>query len=243
MTTKIDGLSVVFTDASTTSPGATVKTVSWSFGDGANAVGATVTHPFLGSGTYLVLETVIDSNGLTAQASGEVSVQGYDPRAQLPVTVTDTRSALLTGASAAGLTLKAPVVVYCGRSAAAWSREVAKIGKTALGWAILGSHQAHVWPAGCALLSQLATPTGRAALLKTRLRDVARALLVVVHEIGHADGVDGERQADCYGLANMSRYAILGLGFTQRSSLHQLTAVAWKLFRAKATSAAGCPPT
>lgn len=240
-TTSVNGLSVTFADTSTAVGAATISHVSWSFGDGANSTGSPATHPFLATGTYVVIETVIDSNGLTAQTSSNISVQGYDPRAKLPASITDRHDVALT-AAATTLKTAVPVKVFCGRSPAGWRIEVAKISKTTLGYAILGSHQAHVWPAGCATLDELAGAASPAKFTSAHLQAVALALLVTVHEIGHADGVAGERQADCYGLANMNGYAV-ALGLKARSSLAAAHAAAVKLFKAKATSAAGCPTT
>jgi len=46
----------------------------WDFGDGTNGMGATVSHSYLLPGTYTVILTVVDSNGLTTAASTTVTV-------------------------------------------------------------------------------------------------------------------------------------------------------------------------
>jgi len=63
-----DGLAVTLTDESN------VSSVTWSFGDGANGAGPSVEHVYALTGSYTIIETVIDSNGLTAQAARTVNV-------------------------------------------------------------------------------------------------------------------------------------------------------------------------
>jgi hypothetical protein len=62
------GLSVTLADESN------VSSVTWSFGDGANGAGSTITHHFTAAGDYTIIETVIDANGLAAQAERTVTV-------------------------------------------------------------------------------------------------------------------------------------------------------------------------
>jgi len=63
-----DGLVVTLTNVSN------VSSVTWSFGDGANGAGLTATHTYALTGDYTIIETVIDGNGLTAQAARTVNV-------------------------------------------------------------------------------------------------------------------------------------------------------------------------
>jgi PKD repeat protein len=55
-------------------PGGTVSGYSWTFGDGATAVGASSEHVYSSPGTYTVTLTVTDSYGVTGAASQTVTV-------------------------------------------------------------------------------------------------------------------------------------------------------------------------
>lgn len=48
--------------------------VVWMFGDGANDAGASASHRYAKAGRYVIVETVVDGNGLVAQATETVSV-------------------------------------------------------------------------------------------------------------------------------------------------------------------------
>ena len=48
--------------------------IVWSFGDGANGAGASASHRYAKAGIYVIVETVVDSNGLVAQATETVNV-------------------------------------------------------------------------------------------------------------------------------------------------------------------------
>jgi PKD repeat protein len=63
--------------ASTTS-GATVRSITWSFGDGTPSVNSwfPVQHTFPRSGSFLVKAVATDSNGLTASATTNVTING-----------------------------------------------------------------------------------------------------------------------------------------------------------------------
>jgi PKD repeat protein len=72
-TASCDGLACTFVDGST--PGSAVITSqSWNFGDGGLGAGTPAEHPFTASGTYNVMLTITDANGLTASVSQQVSV-------------------------------------------------------------------------------------------------------------------------------------------------------------------------
>lgn len=49
--------------------------VTWSFGDGANAAGPTVSHTYAQPGSYVIVEAVVSADGLAAQAAQTVTVE------------------------------------------------------------------------------------------------------------------------------------------------------------------------
>lgn len=63
-----NGLTVNATDTSGN------RSVTWSFGDGANGTGPKVTHGYTTPGSYTIVETVIDGDGLAAQSAQTVTV-------------------------------------------------------------------------------------------------------------------------------------------------------------------------
>lgn len=73
-TSEATGLSVAFTDTSEDSDG-TVEEYSWDFGDGSEPdTTANPTHVYAEAGTYTVTLTVTDDEGLTDEASADVTV-------------------------------------------------------------------------------------------------------------------------------------------------------------------------
>ena len=68
-----DGLAVNVTDTSGN------QSVTWSFGDGANGSGPTVSNAYAHTGSYTIIETVVDGNGLTAQTAKTVTVARLSP--------------------------------------------------------------------------------------------------------------------------------------------------------------------
>lgn len=179
------GLTVTFTDASTSS--SPLATITWEFGDGAGDEGSAVSHTYTAAGAYHVHELVTDSNGLTSQGAEKVVlVAGFDQLDVAPAKVTDAAASTLT-AAATGF-YRSKVAVSCGASAAAWRIEA----PGNLGWTEVGSRAIHLWPAGCQALE-----TGKGP--------VAEALLVMGHEAGHALGIRREKQADCYSLRYVAR--------------------------------------
>ena len=67
-------LTCSFDATASTSPGASVASYAWSFGDGQTDTGATTEHTYAGPGTRTVTLTVTSSNGRTATTSHPVAV-------------------------------------------------------------------------------------------------------------------------------------------------------------------------
>lgn len=67
--------------ASTATPGHTIASYSWDFGDGSSAGGVTTTHAYAVAGTYTVILTVSDDAGRTATATQPVTVGLAGPSA------------------------------------------------------------------------------------------------------------------------------------------------------------------
>lgn len=67
-------LTCSFDARASTSPGASVASYDWSFGDGQTATGATPTHTYAGPGTRTVTLQVTSSNGRTGTTSHPVAV-------------------------------------------------------------------------------------------------------------------------------------------------------------------------
>ena len=65
--------------AAASDPGADSLTFSWDFGDGGVASGASVTHTYADSGTYVATLTVTDGDGGSASSSQTVSVANVAP--------------------------------------------------------------------------------------------------------------------------------------------------------------------
>jgi PKD repeat protein len=60
------GQLVTFSDAGSVSPGHSIASFEWNFGDGVTKSGATAVHDYGVSGTYNVTLTVTDDIGQTA---------------------------------------------------------------------------------------------------------------------------------------------------------------------------------
>lgn len=72
-----DGLSVVFTDASSDSDG-NIASRSWDFGDGGSATDANPVHAYAEAGSYDVTLTVTDDDGASSSRTRSVTVDGGD---------------------------------------------------------------------------------------------------------------------------------------------------------------------
>ena len=68
------GQEIPFDGSSSTDPDGTIKTYSWSFGDGTTGSGATVRHSYASPGTYTAVLTVFDDQNVTDAASATVVV-------------------------------------------------------------------------------------------------------------------------------------------------------------------------
>lgn len=71
---------------------ASIKSYTWSFGDGTTATGSTASHTFTSAGTYETTLTVTDTNGLTSATNTPVivttSVANVAPKASICATTT-----------------------------------------------------------------------------------------------------------------------------------------------------------
>ena len=73
---------------STPSPGATIVSYTWNFGDSSNLVtrtGPTTIKVYGSSGAYSVTLTIVDSNGVTATTMADVTIGGTGPSASFAV--------------------------------------------------------------------------------------------------------------------------------------------------------------
>jgi PKD repeat protein len=67
-------LDVAFDGSASTDPDGTIVSWGWDFGDGGSGAGATTLHSFAASGTYTVVLTVTDDEGLTGSATVDIVV-------------------------------------------------------------------------------------------------------------------------------------------------------------------------
>jgi PKD repeat protein len=73
----------VFFNGSTSkpSPGLTIASYQWNFGDGTTGSGATATHTFASPGSYVIVLTITDDAGHTASATSSLTVTSDVPTA------------------------------------------------------------------------------------------------------------------------------------------------------------------
>lgn len=93
------GRSCSFDASGSTDPDGTVDAVTWAFGDGATASGATATHTYAEDGTYTVAATVTDDDGATAIATRTVTVADPAPTADFTASCADASCAVDGSAS------------------------------------------------------------------------------------------------------------------------------------------------
>jgi len=75
-------LGVSFDGSDSSDPDGTVETFAWDFGDGATGLGATPSHTYSQSGTFVATLTVTDNDGLTANDTAQVTVTNTAPSAR-----------------------------------------------------------------------------------------------------------------------------------------------------------------
>jgi PKD repeat protein len=80
-------LSVTFNGTASTATSASIVSYNWVFGDGAQATGETVSHTFVTAGTYNTRLTVVDSRGMSAEASTPVVVVKALPPNVKPIAI------------------------------------------------------------------------------------------------------------------------------------------------------------
>jgi PKD repeat protein len=73
-------------------------TYGWDFGDGASGSGASVSHSYLLAGTYTVILTVVDANGLTTTISATLTITVSLSAGTAPAASTVTVASAITGA-------------------------------------------------------------------------------------------------------------------------------------------------
>lgn len=78
----VPGQDVFFVDTSTSNDGPPIAQSLWDFGDGNTAEGKTVTHSYDAIGTFVVIHTIIDSEGFTTNCTQTITVTRGEPDCQ-----------------------------------------------------------------------------------------------------------------------------------------------------------------
>ena len=94
-------LAVSFSGSGSSDSDGTIASYAWTFGDGSNGSGATVSHSFSAAGSYTVILKVTDNKGATAQTQKVITVQAPPVTNKPPI-------AMLKASVKAG---KAPLLV------------------------------------------------------------------------------------------------------------------------------------
>jgi PKD repeat protein len=96
------GLSCSFDGAGSADSDGTIQTYAWTFGDGTQAAGSSVTHAYGQSGTYSATLTVTDDDGASAAVSKDVVVTNAAPTARFTLTCSSLTCSFDAGASTDG---------------------------------------------------------------------------------------------------------------------------------------------
>jgi len=80
-------LNVTFDGRSSSSPNSPIESYSWTFGDGSQATGETVSHTFTVAGTYYTQLRVTNGQGLSDTVSTPIVVVGSAPANEKPIAV------------------------------------------------------------------------------------------------------------------------------------------------------------
>jgi chitodextrinase len=67
-------LMVAFDGTGSSDPDGSITTYSWDFGDGTSGSGATLSHQYANAGSYTARLTITDTSGMSASATGTISV-------------------------------------------------------------------------------------------------------------------------------------------------------------------------
>jgi PKD repeat protein len=104
------GETLGFDSAGSVDPDGDPVSYAWSFGDGAEATGATASHAYAAEGAFAPTLTATDATGLSATTTGSVQVA-------VPPSAADTADTAGTGAAA---TSRPPVLSHLRQSAHRW---------------------------------------------------------------------------------------------------------------------------
>ncbi|MGY4911381.1 nucleoside hydrolase-like domain-containing protein [Micromonospora aurantiaca (nom. illeg.)] len=85
-TNPTTGQTVSLDGSTSTSPGATITTYTWNFGDGTTAIGRTTIHAWTTTGDKTVTLTITDSNANTATTTRTIKINNGDPIADFTIT-------------------------------------------------------------------------------------------------------------------------------------------------------------
>jgi len=92
-TTVLTGEFIYFNASTSYDPDGTIVSYFWTFGDGTNASGVSVSHAYVNNGIYTVTLTVTDSDGATGTATATKTVLNRPPVASF----TESATTVLTG--------------------------------------------------------------------------------------------------------------------------------------------------